>query len=213
MTAVWEGVTGTRDHLTFEIWSYLAVGLLFGLTLPGVSAHGFLRGGGWGKGLYSSKTIQGILRERNRDGQREKETESGQKEEGGVGGSENRRQYGEIKKQTGRDGDKSDRETESWRQRPTAGVTRFPFRCQLIFPAGYTRCNLSLSGAAWIFTRTFRFRYLWWSSRQGGTDTGLLVHTRAAVICSMTGCILGLFRERCEFWSEDVKSFKIIWIE
>lgn len=44
-----------RDYLTFWIWSYLTVGLLFGLTLPGVSAHGFLRGGGWGKGLYSSK--------------------------------------------------------------------------------------------------------------------------------------------------------------
>jgi len=52
------------DYLTFGIWSYLTVGLLFGLTLPGVSAHGFLRGGGWGKGLYSSKTIQSILRER-----------------------------------------------------------------------------------------------------------------------------------------------------
>lgn len=39
-----------------EIWSYLAVGLLFGLTLPGVSAHGFLRGGGRGKRLYSSKS-------------------------------------------------------------------------------------------------------------------------------------------------------------
>lgn len=44
-----------RDCLTFGVWSYLTVGLLFGLTLPGVSAHGFLRGGGWGKGLYSSK--------------------------------------------------------------------------------------------------------------------------------------------------------------
>lgn len=44
-----------RYYLTFGIWSYLTVGLLFGLTFPGVSAHGFLRGGGWGKGLYSSK--------------------------------------------------------------------------------------------------------------------------------------------------------------
>lgn len=49
-------------------WSYLAVGLLFGLTLPGVSAHGFLRGGGWGKGLYSSKN-------HTRHPQRERERE------------------------------------------------------------------------------------------------------------------------------------------
>lgn len=57
-------MTGSRDYLTGEIWSYLTVGFLFGLTLPGVSAHGFLKGGGWGKGLYSWHTIQGILRER-----------------------------------------------------------------------------------------------------------------------------------------------------
>lgn len=58
----WERV-GTIS--TFGIWSYLAVGLLFGLTLPGVSAHGFLGGGGLGKGLYSlNKNPKGILRER-----------------------------------------------------------------------------------------------------------------------------------------------------
>lgn len=67
---------GGRDYLTFgDFWSYLTVGLLFGLTLPGVSAHGFLRGGGWGKGLYSSKTIQAILRERLRESERQVETD------------------------------------------------------------------------------------------------------------------------------------------
>lgn len=53
------------------VWSYLTVGLLFGLTLPGISAHGFLRGGGWGKGLYSSKTIKANLSERETAIQRE----------------------------------------------------------------------------------------------------------------------------------------------
>ena len=56
-------------------WSYLAVGLLFGLTLPGVSAHGFLRGGGWGKGLYSSKPYK-AERERERERERD-DTETG----------------------------------------------------------------------------------------------------------------------------------------
>lgn len=79
--AVWEGGRGDRDYLTFGIRSYLTVGLLFGLTLPGVSAHGFLRGGGWGKGLYSSKTIQGILRKTDKDGQRKKEGEAERKKE------------------------------------------------------------------------------------------------------------------------------------
>ena len=65
-------------------WSYLTVGLLFGLTLPGVSAHGFLRGGGWGKGLYSSKTIKGILRkkERRKDSWRKQEDEERKKTSG-----------------------------------------------------------------------------------------------------------------------------------
>ena len=67
---------GGRDYLTFgDFWSYLTVGLLFGLTLPGVSAHGFLRGGGWGKGLYSSKTIQAILRERLKESERQIEAD------------------------------------------------------------------------------------------------------------------------------------------
>lgn len=79
--AVWEGGREDRDYLTFGIRSYLTVGLLFGLTLPGVSAHGFLRGGGWGKGLYSSKTIQGILRKTDKDGQRKKEGEAERKKE------------------------------------------------------------------------------------------------------------------------------------
>lgn len=47
---------GGRDCLTFGMGSYLAVGLLFGLTLPGVSAHGFLGGRGDGaKGYTPSK--------------------------------------------------------------------------------------------------------------------------------------------------------------
>lgn len=72
--AVWEGERGGRDYLTFGIWSYLTVGLLFGLTLPGVSAHGFLRGGGWGKGLYSSKPYKASSeKDRQRRTERERE--------------------------------------------------------------------------------------------------------------------------------------------
>lgn len=50
--------------------SYLTVGLLFGLTLPGVSAHGFLggrgEGGGGATGLYSF-TIKPCQPERERE--------------------------------------------------------------------------------------------------------------------------------------------------
>lgn len=65
--AVWRGEEEEGAGLS-DIWSYLTVGLLFGLTLPGVSAHGFLRGGGWGgaKGYTPQNQKQGILRERRR---------------------------------------------------------------------------------------------------------------------------------------------------
>jgi len=41
---LWTGPLGRK--------SYLTAGLLFGLTLPGVSAHGFLRGGGMERIIY-----------------------------------------------------------------------------------------------------------------------------------------------------------------
>lgn len=105
---------GGRDYLTFgDFWSYLTVGLLFGLTLPGVSAHGFLRGGGWGKGLYSSKTIQAILRERLRESERQVETDRRgerlirqREEKTRREGATDQRRYGEIerkRRQTGGD--------------------------------------------------------------------------------------------------------------
>lgn len=82
---------GGRDCLTFGMGSYLAVGLLFGLTLPGVSAHGFLGGRvGRGKGLYSFKeTISAIVRETRgrsdrcseRGGRRQKQTDKTRKRE------------------------------------------------------------------------------------------------------------------------------------
>lgn len=77
---VWEGEKRGRVYLIFGIWSYLAVRLLFGLTLPGVSAHGFLRGGGWGKGLYSSKPYKSFSERQDRDGQGEMEDEERQEE-------------------------------------------------------------------------------------------------------------------------------------
>lgn len=72
---VGEGEKRGRNYLTFGIWSYLTVGLLFGLTLPGVSAHGFLRGGGWGKGLYSSKPYKSFSERDKIDRRRKMEDE------------------------------------------------------------------------------------------------------------------------------------------
>lgn len=48
-------MTGQLLSLWTRLWgyqSYLAVGLLFGLTLPGISAHGFLGGGGMDRIIY-----------------------------------------------------------------------------------------------------------------------------------------------------------------
>lgn len=84
-----------QDYLTFGIWPYLTVGLLFGLTLPGVSAHGFLRGGGWGKGLYSSKPNKASSKS-----ERELETD---RERRRTSGRSDRTETVQIEKQTRKD--------------------------------------------------------------------------------------------------------------
>lgn len=74
-----ESKRGTGLSDSWGVRSYLTVGLLFGLTLPGVSAHGFLGGGGRRRGnrviLLYRKTTSAVLRERGSEKVRDKERE------------------------------------------------------------------------------------------------------------------------------------------
>lgn len=156
--AVWEG--GDRDSGPSDIWNLVLPHSrtpLWSYT-PRCICSWFSEGRGMGQRVI---LLKDYTRHPQRKTDREREMESGQKEEE-EGGPADQRQYGEIRKQTGRDGDKSDRETESWGQQQEwlHFLSDVSWYSQ---PA--TFCNHSLSGAAWTFTRTFRSRSLQWGSQ------------------------------------------------